>query len=74
MRSFVTAKYRFRIRTRQGSVVDKLMIPGRTEAEAEHKLRQMYPYCEVLECASHPSGAIPRMLALHGDASIFPGK
>lgn len=74
MSSFASVKYRFRIRTRQGSVVDKLMIPGRNEADAERKLRQMYPHCEVLECASRSTSAIPRMLAIRGEASILPGK
>lgn len=42
-------KYGFRIRTRQGLVVEHLMIQGRDEADAERKLRQMYQYCEILE-------------------------
>jgi len=44
-----TTKFGFRIRTRQGLVVEHLMIRGRDEADAERKLRQMYPHCEILE-------------------------
>lgn len=45
-----TVKYGFRIRTRSGMVVENLTIHGRDEADAERKLRQMYLYCQVLEC------------------------
>ncbi|HYS58744.1 MAG TPA: hypothetical protein VEM34_11465 [Burkholderiales bacterium] len=44
-----TTKFGFRIRTRQGLVVERLMIRGRDEADAERKLRQMYLDCEILE-------------------------
>ena len=47
--SLNTTKFGFRIRTRQGLVVEHLMIHGRNEADAERKLRQMYPHCEILE-------------------------
>jgi len=43
-------KYGFRIRTRHGLVVEHLSIHARDEADAERKLRQMYPHCEVLAC------------------------
>jgi hypothetical protein len=46
-------KYRFSIRTRLGLAVDNLTIHGRDEADAQRKLRQMYPHCEVLQCESH---------------------
>ncbi|MBP8868370.1 MAG: hypothetical protein KBG62_09750 [Propionivibrio sp.] len=42
-------KYGFRIRTRNGAVVDKLSICGRDEKDAERKLRQIYLGCEILE-------------------------
>ena len=42
-------KYLFKIRTRNGVVVDNLMIYGRDEDEAMRKLRQMYNDCEVLD-------------------------
>jgi len=47
--SLNTTKFGFRIRTRQGLVVEHLMIHGRDEADAERKLRQMYLHCEILE-------------------------
>lgn len=47
--SSTTQKYGFRIRTRHGLTVERLTIPGRDEAEAERKLRQIYQHCEVLE-------------------------
>jgi hypothetical protein len=47
--SLNTTKFGFRIRTRQGLIVDHLMIHGRDEADAERKLRQMYQHCEILE-------------------------
>ena len=48
--SSTTTKFGFRIRTRQGMVVENLMIHGRDMADAERKLRQMYLHCEVLAC------------------------
>ena len=47
-------KYAFRIRTRGGLIVDKLLIHGRDEGDAERKLRQMYQHCRVLQCTAHP--------------------
>ena len=49
MRPPVTAKYRFRIRTRAGAIVDNLQIPGRDPVEAERKLRQIYRGCQILD-------------------------
>jgi hypothetical protein len=46
----VYAKYVFRIRTRQGMLVDNLVIHGRDQPDAERKLKQMYRGCEVVEC------------------------
>lgn len=46
-------KFGFRIRTLSGLIVDHLMIHGRDVSEAERKLRQMYPGCEILECVCH---------------------
>lgn len=42
-------KFGFRIRTRDGSLVDNLAIIGKDEADAIRKLRQMYRDCEILE-------------------------
>jgi hypothetical protein len=46
-------KYGFRIRTRVGLVVERLMIHGRDHDDAQKKLRQMYRDCEILECITH---------------------
>lgn len=53
MQPFSLIKYGFRIRTRAGLVLDKLMIHGRDHEEAQRKLRQMYRDCEILECVAH---------------------
>jgi hypothetical protein len=69
-----TTKFGFRIRTRQGLIVEHLMIHGRDEADAERKLRQMYLHCEILErsvmqpATMHPSLASP---AVTGDGTSF---
>jgi len=49
-------KFGFRIRTRSGLIVDKLLIHGRDEVDAERKLRQMYQHCKILECTVHRPG------------------
>ena len=49
-------KYGFRIRTRSGLIVDKLLIHGRDEVDAERKLRQMYRHCRILRCTVHKPG------------------
>jgi hypothetical protein len=45
-------KFGFRIRTRDGSLVENLAIFGRDEEEAIRKLRQMYHGCEILEAGA----------------------
>ena len=54
-----TSKYAFRIRTRTGMVVENLTIHGREESDAQRKLIQMYPHCQVLECRSLKAQAKP---------------
>lgn len=57
-----TTKFGFRIRTRQGLVVENLMIHGRDEADAERKLRQMYLNCQILgKSVQNPSPKAPPM-------------
>jgi len=51
--SSIIIKYGFRIRTRSGLIVDKLLIHGRDVVDAERKLRQMYQHCRILECTVH---------------------
>lgn len=41
-------RYGFRIRSRNGIIVEKLLIMGRSLDDARLKLRQMYPGCEIL--------------------------
>ena len=43
-------KFSFRIRTRSGTPVENLLIQALDQAQAESRLQQMYPYCEILEC------------------------
>lgn len=45
-------KFGFRIRTRDGGLVDNLVIAGRDEADAVRKLRQMYRECEIVESSA----------------------
>jgi hypothetical protein len=54
--SSAMVKYAFRIRTRSGLIVDKLLIHGRDEIDAERKLRQMYQHCLILQCTVHDPG------------------
>ena len=49
MQLSATTKYGFRIRTKNGAVVDNLSIFGKDEPDAERKLRQIYLGCEILE-------------------------
>jgi hypothetical protein len=57
MQAPLTPKYGFRIRTRVGLILDKLLIPGRDMEDAQRKLRQIYRDCEILECVCHHEGA-----------------
>lgn len=43
-------KFGFRIRTRNGAVVEQLFINGKDEEEAVRRLQQMYRQCQVLAC------------------------
>lgn len=42
-------KYLYKIRSRNGAVVEKLQIYGETAEAAQRKLMQMYIGCEILE-------------------------
>ena len=44
-------KFDFSIRTRDGQRIVSVVISGRDQQDAERKLRQMYRYCEVENCA-----------------------
>ena len=56
MQPLAIPKFRFRIRTRDGLIVDNLQINGQDEKDATRKLRQMYRNCEVLFCACKSPG------------------
>ena len=56
MRAMALTKYAFRIKTRLGLVVENLLIHGQDEAEAQKKLRQIYPRCTILDCVCHHGG------------------
>ncbi len=49
-------KFEFSIRTRDGQLIERLNIGGRTQEEAERKLRQIYHYCEIVRCNSPQTG------------------
>jgi hypothetical protein len=44
------SKFTFRIRTRSGTPVENLMVQAADRAQAEGRIQQMYPYCEIVEC------------------------
>jgi hypothetical protein len=43
-------KYAFSIRTRSGQFIERIVIAGRDQKDAERKLNQMYHHCEVVHC------------------------
>jgi hypothetical protein len=54
MRAPIISKFGFRIRTRNGAVVENLLIAGRDAQDAQRKLMQMYQGCEILGACSMP--------------------
>ena len=48
-------KFAFRIRTRSGTPVENLMVQAADQAQAEARIQQMYPYCEIMECRETPT-------------------
>ncbi len=52
-------KIAFRIRTRNGALLDHLLIQAIDEEEARAKLLRMYPQCEVLACWAETAGTTP---------------
>ena len=50
IRYLAMIKFGFRIKTRNGMVVDNLIVAAPNRAEAERKLTQIYHHCEVLAC------------------------
>jgi hypothetical protein len=43
-------KYGFRIKTRNGLILDNLTVQARDRTEAERRITQIYHYCEILDC------------------------
>lgn len=43
-------KFGFRIRTRNGLILDNLSVQARDRREAERRITQIYHYCEILAC------------------------
>lgn len=60
MKSSMIEKYGFRIRTRNGAIVENLSIAGRDESDAQRKLLQMYQGCEILASFSLPAPGTAR--------------
>jgi hypothetical protein len=52
-------RYGFNIKTKHGQRVDNIMIMAATQGDAERRLRQMYHYCEIVECLEQ---SVPRRL------------
>ena len=51
-------RFGFRIRSRNGTTVDKLLIMGRNSEDASRKLAQMYPACEILSAWQEMPGRV----------------
>lgn len=60
MKNSTIEKYGFRIRTRNGAIVENLSIGGRNESEAQRKLLQMYQGCEILDSCCLPATPLSR--------------
>ncbi len=43
-------KFDFSILTKDRQPIEKIIISGVDQAEAERKLNQMYRYCEIVRC------------------------
>lgn len=51
-------KFSFRLRTRNGCLVEQVLIAGKDQKDAERKLFQIYRDCEILDARCHsPSPA-----------------
>lgn len=44
------SRFAFRIRTRTGTPVENLMLQAADQAQAESRIQQMYPHCQIVEC------------------------
>ena len=64
-------KFGLRVRTRSGTPVDHLAVQARDQAEAERKISQMYPGCEILECRQIQSAIGDDALTLDSIISLI---
>jgi hypothetical protein len=44
-------KFGFKVKTRNGVVLDNLQVAARDREDAERKIRQIYHNCEIMESA-----------------------
>ncbi len=49
-RTAMPRRFVFRIRTKTGGIISNVSIAAKDQYEAEHRLRQRYPDCEILNC------------------------
>ena len=52
-------RFGFNIKTKQGQRVENILIMAATQGDAERRLRQMYHYCEIVDCREQ---SVPRRL------------
>jgi hypothetical protein len=64
-------RFGFNIRTRSGQRVENICIMAANRADAERRLRQMYHYCEILQCQSEAVNRRYDALDLEGVISII---
>jgi type II secretory pathway component PulF len=50
-------KFDFSILTKDGQKVESVVIAAQDQEQAERKLRQMYRYCEIVNCVLKDEGA-----------------
>jgi hypothetical protein len=43
-------KYGFRIKTRNGLILDNFTVQARDRGEAQRRITQIYHHCEILDC------------------------
>lgn len=71
MNSVQQKKFGFRLRTRSGAVVEKVLIGSDTEKGAQEKLFQMYPRCEILSSWQESAGGPLTVPSFEGVADLI---
>jgi len=64
-------KFGFRIRTRSGTPVDHLAVQAQDQAQAERRIHQMYPRCEIIECRQMASVPKDETVSLESIISLI---